>query len=140
MFAVLDTNHFRELRESSPIGQRLNARIEALNASVFSCIVAVEESLQGRIAFIRSKRSGRDQVEGYRRLQTTINALTHITILPFDDDAAMVFHDLEKLRLRVGTMDLKISSICLVHDAMLLTRNLSDFEKIPGLKVENWLD
>ena len=34
----------------------------------------------------------------------------------------------------------KIASICLVHDGLLLTRNLSDFEKVPGLRVENWLD
>ena len=37
-------------------------------------------------------------------------------------------------------MDLKIASICLVRDGLLLTRNLSDFEKVPGLRVENWLD
>jgi tRNA(fMet)-specific endonuclease VapC len=37
-------------------------------------------------------------------------------------------------------MDLKIAAINLVHDAILLTRNLVDFAKIPGLRVENWLD
>jgi len=28
----------------------------------------------------------------------------------------------------------------LSHDAMLLSRNLVDFVKVPGLRVENWLD
>lgn len=42
--------------------------------------------------------------------------------------------------MRIGTMDLKIAAICLAHDATLLTRNLVDFEKVPGLRVENWLD
>ena len=37
-------------------------------------------------------------------------------------------------------VDLKIASICLVHDGLLLTRNLSDFAKVPGLRVENRLD
>ncbi|MFN0078159.1 MAG: type II toxin-antitoxin system VapC family toxin [Prosthecobacter sp.] len=37
-------------------------------------------------------------------------------------------------------MDLKIAAICLAHDAMLLTRNLSDFDQIPGLRVENRLE
>ena len=32
------------------------------------------------------------------------------------------------------------ASICLAHDATLLTRNLVDFEKVSGLRVENWLD
>ena len=37
-------------------------------------------------------------------------------------------------------MDLKIAAICIAHDALLPTRNLVDFAKAPGLRVENWLD
>jgi predicted nucleic acid-binding protein len=36
-------------------------------------------------------------------------------------------------------MDLKIASIALVHKALLPSANLSDFRKVPGLRVENWL-
>src|SRR5580700_7239561 len=100
MIAVLDTNHFRELRENSTAGQRVQAQIEEKSARVFGCIVAAEESLQGRLAFIRSKRSGRDQVEGYRRLHATLDSLGRLTILLFDDDAASVFHELERLKVR----------------------------------------
>ncbi|MBM3862272.1 MAG: type II toxin-antitoxin system VapC family toxin [Verrucomicrobia bacterium] len=56
------------------------------------------------------------------------------------DTNHFVVEGLRKHRLRVGTMDLKIASICLAHDATLLTRNLADFQKVPGLRVENWLD
>jgi len=58
MLAVLDTNHFRELSEDTACGSLLQARIRRHRVSVFGCIVAAEESLQGRIAFIRSKRAG----------------------------------------------------------------------------------
>ncbi len=37
-------------------------------------------------------------------------------------------------------MDLKIAAITLAHDALLLTRNIADFERVPGLRAENWLD
>jgi predicted nucleic acid-binding protein len=34
---------------------------------------------------------------------------------------------------------LKIASIALEADAVLLSANLRDFERVPGLRVENWL-
>ena len=46
--------------------------------------------------------------------------------------------DFDGQRVRIGTMDLKIAAIVLAHDATLLSRNLSDFRKVPGLKVEDW--
>jgi predicted nucleic acid-binding protein len=36
-------------------------------------------------------------------------------------------------------MDLKISSIALEEGALLLSANLRDFERVLGLRVENWL-
>jgi tRNA(fMet)-specific endonuclease VapC len=35
-------------------------------------------------------------------------------------------------------MDLKIAAIVLAHDATPLSKNLSDFGKVPGLKVADW--
>ncbi len=37
-------------------------------------------------------------------------------------------------------MDLRIACIVMAYDAVLLTRNTKDFEKVPGLKFENWLE
>jgi len=140
MFVVLDTNHFTELALGSRLGERLNERIGARGADVFSRIVAAEESLQGWIAFIRKHVAGREQVQGYARLQSCLQALAKLTVLPFDREAADIFHDLQLRQRRTGTMDLKIAAICIVHDATLLTRNVADFEGLDGLKVENWLD
>jgi predicted nucleic acid-binding protein len=36
-------------------------------------------------------------------------------------------------------MDLKIASIALVHGATLISRNVTDFSKVPDLKVADWL-
>ncbi|HLV81055.1 MAG TPA: type II toxin-antitoxin system VapC family toxin [Chthonomonadaceae bacterium] len=59
-------------------------------------------------------------------------------ILPFEDAAVSIFQSLWLQRLRVGTMDLKIAAIALANDATLLTRNRSDFSKIPALRIEDW--
>jgi tRNA(fMet)-specific endonuclease VapC len=140
MFVVLDTNHFRELREDTAAGKNLQRRIEEHEADVFTCIVAVEETIAGWFALIHRHAAGRDQIKAYTRLHQSIEALIKLPILPFDDAAADVFHRLRDARVRAGTMDLKIAAICIVHGALLLTRNLVDFEKVPGLRVENWLD
>ena len=42
-------------------------------------------------------------------------------------------------RIRIGTMDLKIAAIALANDAILLSRNLTDFSKVPALRVEDWM-
>jgi tRNA(fMet)-specific endonuclease VapC len=42
--------------------------------------------------------------------------------------------------VRIGSLDLKIACIALAHDSTLLTRNTTDFAKVPELQFENWLD
>ena len=59
-------------------------------------------------------------------------------VLPFDEAAATVFTSLRAQRIRISTMDLRIASIALSRDMAVLTRNLSDFRKVPGLKVADW--
>ncbi len=140
MFVVLDVNHFTEFANATPFGKQLMERIKKRRADVFSCIVAAEESLRGWLALVRSRTNGMNQLEPYARLLACIETLNKFTILPFDQEAAQTFHRLQKEHPRTGTMDLKIAAICLAHDAMLLTRNLSDFRHISGLRVENWLD
>ena len=36
-------------------------------------------------------------------------------------------------------MDLKIASIALANDSTLLTRNTNDFQRVPGLRIEDWM-
>jgi tRNA(fMet)-specific endonuclease VapC len=57
----------------------------------------------------------------------------------FDERAADIFGDLRQQRIRIGTQDLKIASICLANDALLLSRNLVDFQQVPNLRVESWV-
>ena len=64
--------------------------------------------------------------------------LSIIPLLDYDAKAVAQYERLRQARLRVGTKDLQIAAIALANDAVLLTRNLSDFQKVPGLKMEDW--
>lgn len=78
-------------------------------------------------------------VRAYESLADISDFLHGFTCLPFDKEAATLFTKMRKLGVRIGTMDLRIACIVIEHDAVLLTRNAVDFEKVPGLKFENWL-
>jgi len=78
------------------------------------------------------------QVEAYAKLKVHLVSYRNILVLDFDESAANEFQRPRRLRIRIGTMDLRIAAIVLAQDATLLSRNLSDFRKVPGLKVEDW--
>lgn len=46
--------------------------------------------------------------------------------------------ELERQGPPIGNMDLLIAAHALAEDAMLVTHNSREFERVPGLRVENW--
>jgi len=78
------------------------------------------------------------QVEAYRRLKNHLGNYCNVIILDFDEISAAIFQQMRDSRVRVGTQDLKIAAIALATDALLLSRNLRDFRRISGLRVEDW--
>ncbi len=140
MFVILDTNHFTALVAGGALAGRISRRATETDAELFSTIVTAQEVMQGWLAAINRERAGNDQLTAYTRFHAALRDLQKLTLIPFEANAATRFHELQRRCPRSGTMDLKIAAICIAHDALLLTRNLVDFEKVPGLRVENWLD
>ena len=46
---------------------------------------------------------------------------------------------LEKKGLPIGSLDLLIAAIALSENQILVTNNLSEFKRVPGLSLENWV-
>jgi tRNA(fMet)-specific endonuclease VapC len=116
----------------------LSARLAQESSPIFATIVSFEEQMRGWLAQIARARSMESQISAYSRLHMLVNDYMEYTILDFDIDAAHVFARLRKARIRIGTMDLRIAAIALANSAMLVSRNLNDFEKVPGLDVQDW--
>lgn len=137
---VLDTDHVSLLEwANSAAAQRLRARLEPIPAEErVSTIISFEEQTRGWLTFLARARTLDQQIEAYRRLKRHLDDYRSIEVLEFDARAAAEYQRLWQSRLRVGTMDLKIAAIVLVHAATLLSRNLVDFQKVPGLRVEDW--
>ena len=53
-------------------------------------------------------------------------------------DTDHISADLRRQGVRISTMDLRIAAIAISRNLVLLTRNVSDFSKVPGLIIEDW--
>lgn len=140
---LLDTDHATYLKyPESDRGRRLIDRLSGVPPTevIGAAIITVEERMRGWLAVIARERTATRQVAGYRELARLFEFYQEFEIVLFDEKAAQQFDHLRGQRLRLGTMDLKIAATALVNDALLLSANKRDFKRVPGLRVENWLD
>jgi tRNA(fMet)-specific endonuclease VapC len=140
---LLDTDHTTLLKyPDSERARRMIDRLEAVSASqvIGVTIVTVEERMRGWLATIAKEKLALRQVAGYRELASLFEFYQQFEILHFDQAVARQFDELRRHKLRIGSNDLKIAATALVNHALLLSANQSDFGRVPGLRVENWLD
>jgi tRNA(fMet)-specific endonuclease VapC len=137
---LLDTDHLSVFTDKRHTQHGLlNERMEAAAEQVACTIVSVEEVLRGWLGIIHRLREVHRQIPAYIRLGQLFSVLSDWEIVPFDERAADQFVALRRQRIRIGTMDLKIASIALVNDALLISANTRDFSDVPDLRFENWL-
>lgn len=136
---ILDTDLLTLVQRANSVEyQRLVQRLDAANDVVCVTIVSFEEQMRGWLSYSARARSLPQQVRAYSRLHELLADFQTRPVVDFDDHAATEFQRLVKLRLRVGTMDLRIAAIAFAQSATLLSRNLADFRKVPDLSVEDW--
>ncbi|MEZ6063511.1 MAG: type II toxin-antitoxin system VapC family toxin [Planctomycetaceae bacterium] len=136
---VLDTDHLIELDRASEAGAVLREKLEQSNQNIATTIISAEEQFRGWLAQIHGEPDPHRQIAAYERLNGRIEFFAAWNVLPWTVTAADKFTELRKSRVRIGTIDLKIASIVLANDAILLSRNVRDIDKVPGLRFEDWL-
>lgn len=136
---VLDTDHIVELHLGTPLGELVRQQIAECDEEVVTTIISAEEIMRGWLAEIHRAKTPQRQIASYRRLGELFDDFAAMTVLPFDEDAAIVLSSLRAAKLRVGTLDLKIAAIALSNGTKLATSNLRDFQQAPGLTVVDWL-
>jgi tRNA(fMet)-specific endonuclease VapC len=101
-------------------------------------VITVEEQLSGWYTLLRRSRAPRELAAVYRRLAENVAFLARVKLLTFTEAAISLFEELRAQKMGIATMDLRIAAIALEHSATLVTRNLRDFKKIHGLRIEDW--
>ena len=116
-------------KKPSPVIARLRALVPS---DVATCSIVRAELLYG------AARS-RDPVQERAVVETF---LAPMASLPFDDAAsdryADIRHVLERAGQRIGAHDLEIASIALARGLTLVTHNVDEFSRVPGLTWEDW--
>ena len=131
MNLLLDTNVCIPLinRTEPSLVERL---LDAAPSSVILCSVVKAELYFGA----RNSQRAAENLGRVDRFCVVFDSL------PFDD-AAAVHYGVVRAQLKregrpIGANDLMIASIALAAEATLVSRNLEEFERVPGLNVVSW--
>jgi tRNA(fMet)-specific endonuclease VapC len=137
---LLDTDHASILQWQA--GADYAALVAHLNLhaadGVGVSVVSFQEQALGANERIHQARTGERLVRGYDLLFKVIDLYRRFPLVPFDLAAAAALDGLKPRKLRVATMDLRIAAIALSRNLVLVTRNISDFGMVPGLRTEDW--
>jgi tRNA(fMet)-specific endonuclease VapC len=82
---------------------------------------------------------------GSARNKNALNLfLAPLVIVPFDAACVWTYANLRsKLETQgkpIGSLDLLIAAQALTMDVPLVTNNIKEFSRVPGLKLQNWVD
>ena len=109
------------------------ARVNKLRPSDIGIPISVFYELETGIAKSQQPQKRRKQLD---------MLLVAIKLLPFDKSAAKRAGELRaKMEIAgtpMGAIDYQIAGIALAQRATLVTRNKKEFDRVPGLKVEDW--
>ena len=127
---LLDTNAISVWARRGNAG--LAERVLAVSPSELCTSVLVEHELLFGFAL----------KPGMRIEEPVRHLLGLIQILPFDSAAAalaaQVRSRLSQKGTPIGPYDILIAATALVHDLSLVTHNVREFQRVEGLRVEDW--
>jgi len=137
---VLDSDHLSILQsQKEPEFGNLMRRCTVFKASdFFVTIISFHEQVNGWTKYIARAKDAQALTRGYLEFEGILESFSRAQVLPFSAAAADVYEDVRKQRIRVGAMDLRIASIVIANQMILLTRNTVDFERVPDLAFSDW--
>lgn len=100
---------------------------------LFISVISVEEAIAGAEKF-----KGRDILKYYEILTEVVPKYCLFRVLPYDQQARAFYLGFDRNTLRIGKDDCKIGATALSLGYTVVTHNLTDFSRIPGLNCEDW--
>ncbi|MCF6364381.1 MAG: type II toxin-antitoxin system VapC family toxin [Gammaproteobacteria bacterium] len=128
---LLGTNILSDLVRH-PQGTAATRIAKAGEDSVCTSIIAAAELRYG------AAKSNSEKLA--KRVDLILSALEILPLeLPADHQYAALRYHLTRQGTPIGPNDLLIAAHALASDLTVVTENVGEFSRVPGLKVENWL-
>jgi len=103
------------------------AEYEKINLSIITCYEIL---------------SGLKHRDALKQLQAFLEFINHNTVLPLTEESVTISSDiyagLRKSGSPIDDIDILIAGIALSNNLVMVTNNTEHFERIEGLKIENW--
>jgi tRNA(fMet)-specific endonuclease VapC len=101
-------------------------------------VLTVEEQLSGWYTELRRAKDAVVLAAVYQRMANTVRFYAKLPILSFTEPAIAHYQSLKRRKVSIGKTDLRIAAIALEKNAVVVTRNVRDFRRVPGLEIEDW--
>lgn len=136
---ILDTDHLSLIQRNGKEGKQILTKLASIeDPEVAVTVITYEEQVRGRLSVVSKAKTQDEQALAYQGLLRLALDYQSTIIIPFSRIAVLEHQRLRKAYPRIGTMDLKIAAIVIINNAILLTRNASDFGQIAELQVQDW--
>jgi len=132
---VLDTNSVSDLFANR---EPILSRVVAAGDEVATTVITVQEVLSGWYTFLSQAKTPDQIILAYERLGRATAQLGRLPILPYSRTAFDHAATLIRQHRNVRAPDLRIAAIALEAGATVVTANVRDFGRVPGLAVEDW--
>ena len=140
---ILDTNICSYIIKNRPL--EVLAKFKSVGTD--NCVISSITVAELKYWVARNKRlhilSGNTHIPKINE-QVINQFLHHLLIIDFDAHAANSYGELrttlEEKGKPIGSMDLMIAAHALSLDIILVTNNIKEFDRVPKLELENWID
>ena len=133
---LLDTNICIYIIKKSP--EKALKKLELLNS-----IESKSEIYLSSVTIAELQYGVQKSSKAHENAEALKGFLTVFKVLDFDLKSSEKFGlmraELEKSGNIIGPYDLQIASIALAYDLILVTNNTREFERVRGLRLDNWV-
>ena len=138
---ILDTDHTSLFLAGN---RSIISQVAEHSDNIAITIITVQELFNGWNGKLNDPRQANNLSNLYTKLWTTTEFFKVTTILNFNRDAENCYNDLRQKNRNLAKKrlekDLRIASIALTQNAIVVTRNHKDFSQVSNLQIENWVD